>query len=107
MSLLEWDKAFALEQAADDVELLAELMVIFKDSFRSDIELIAVGIAEESVAKVAGASHSIKGAAASLGLQGVNRIAREIEEDSRNGSLALARTHLSTLRTMLTEVQSL
>jgi len=107
MSLLNWDKTFALEQAADDAELLTELIQIFRDSLRADIELIENGIAEESAAKVAGASHSIKGAAASLGLQGVNVVAREIEEDSRSGNLTMARNHLPTLRIMLSEILEL
>lgn len=36
MSDLRWNKAFALEQAAEDEELLQELIVIFKDSSASD-----------------------------------------------------------------------
>jgi HPt (histidine-containing phosphotransfer) domain-containing protein len=107
MSLLHWDKAFALEQAADDAELLAELLQIFKESLRSDIALIEAGINENSSLKVAGAAHSIKGAAASLGLTGVKQVARVIEEDSRGGSFSAAKEQLQSLHKMLIEVQNL
>lgn len=68
MADLKWDKAFALEQAADDEELLAELMDIFKDSSANDLNLIEEGLAEKNADKVCSAAHSIKGASASLGL---------------------------------------
>ncbi len=85
MNALKWDKKFALEQAADDAELLQELLEIFKDSLHSDIQLIAQGLAENSAVKVCRAAHSIKGAAASLGILGIREIALAIEEESRGG----------------------
>ncbi len=37
MNALKWNKEFALEQAADDAELLEELLDIFKDSLQADL----------------------------------------------------------------------
>ncbi len=37
MQRLKWNKEFALEQVADDVDLLNELLAIFKNSFTQDI----------------------------------------------------------------------
>jgi histidine phosphotransfer protein HptB len=107
MSKLKWDKNFALEQAADDAELLQELLVIFKESFRSDIHLIEQGLAEEEAAKVCRAAHSIKGAAASLGIIGIHEVVLAIEQESRTGGLVIARENLSLLKSMHGELENL
>ncbi|NTW87540.1 MAG: Hpt domain-containing protein [Desulfobulbaceae bacterium] len=107
MNALKWDKAFALEQAADDAELLQELLEIFKDSLQADIQLIELGVAQEGATQVCRAAHSIKGAAASLGILGIHEIALAIEEESRAGGLEIARSKLSLLKSMREELQSL
>jgi len=107
MSKLKWDKNFALEQAADDAELLQELLVIFKESFRSDIYLIEQGLVEEEAAKVCRAAHSIKGAAASLGIIGIHEVVLAIEQESRTGGLVIARENLSLLKSMHGELENL
>lgn len=108
MSDLEWDKAFALEQAAEDAELLEELITIFKDSFASDMQLLREGVGEVGGApKVCRAAHSIKGAAASLGIKGLQRVALAIEEDSRAGNLTVAKVSLAVLEEMGRELQEL
>jgi HPt (histidine-containing phosphotransfer) domain-containing protein len=107
MNALKWDKDFALEQAADDAELLQELLEIFKESLQSDIHLIEQGLEEEEAAKVCRAAHSIKGAAASLGILGIHEIALAIEEESRAGGLGIANNNLSLLKSMSEELESL
>jgi len=107
MNALKWDKKFALEQAADDAELLEELLDIFKDSFQSDLNLIEQGLAEESAAKISDAAHSIKGAAASLGIIGIRETALLVEEDSRAGGLGVAREKLEALQSLLAELKHL
>jgi HPt (histidine-containing phosphotransfer) domain-containing protein len=107
MNALKWDKEFALEQAADDAELLEELLEIFKESLQSDLQLIEQGLAEESAAKIMGAAHSIKGAAASLGILGIQEIATEVEEDSRAGGVDVGREKLEVLQSLLAELQAL
>ena len=107
MNTLKWDKDFALEQAADDAELLEELLGIFKDSLLADIHLIEQGLAEGDAAKVCRAAHSIKGAAASLGILGIHEIALAIEEESRAGGLETARLKLSLLKSMRKELETL
>ena len=104
MNGLKWDKKFALEQAADDSELLDELLDIFKDSFKSDLQLIEQGLAEGSAAKIRNAAHSIKGAAASLGILGINEIAAEVEKDSMAGGTNVARKKLEALQSLLAEL---
>ncbi len=104
MNGLKWNKEFALEQAADDTELLEELLDIFKDSLKSDLQLIEQGLAEGSATKISGAAHSIKGAAASLGILGINEIAAEIEKDSRAGGIDVAREKLEALQSLFAEL---
>jgi histidine phosphotransfer protein HptB len=107
MNSLNWDKKFALEQAADDAELLQELLEIFKGSYQSDLLLIKEGITKGDTKQVYSASHSIKGAAASLGIDGVREIALAIEADSRNGSLAVAKEKIHILEEMYLQLQAL
>lgn len=107
MTALHWDKEFALEQAGDDAELLEELLEIFKESFKADIILIEEGLKEKNSAKIRGAAHSIKGAAASLGIEGINSIALLVEEDSREGGVEVASENLSGLRDLLLQLSKL
>lgn len=92
MTDLEWDRTFALEQAGDDEELLAELLVLFRDSSASDLARINDGLAAGDAVAVADAAHSIKGASASLGVEGVRKIAAELEKYGRSGDLSQGRT---------------
>ena len=107
MNALKWDKEFAMEQAADDKELLQELLTIFKDSLQADVLLIEQGLEEESAAKVCSAAHSIKGASASLGIMAIKELALLIEEESRAGGLETARLKLPELQSLLHQVQHL
>lgn len=90
MEKLQWDRDFALEQAGGDEELLQELLDIFKDSSRKDFTSIENGIKNKDTMMICGAAHSIKGAAASLGMGAVRDIAYAIEKDCRAGSLNTA-----------------
>ena len=107
MSSLNWDKEFALEQAADDADLLQELLDIFKDSFRKDLALISEGISENDPEKVCSAAHSVKGAAASLGIIGIRDVALSMETDARGGGLSVAREKSSVLHELLDEMMKL
>jgi HPt (histidine-containing phosphotransfer) domain-containing protein len=105
--LLKWNKEFALEQAADDMELLQELLEIFKTSFASDLQLIREGVSSGDPALVSSAAHSIKGASSSLGIDGITDLARQIEEDSKVGNVDSARNLLPELERMLIEVTAM
>ena len=107
MSILKWDKEFALEQAADDAELLQELLEIFKESYRSDLILLKEGVRLGDARQICSASHSIKGAAASLGIEGIREVAMDIEADSRNGSLAVASEKIQDMEEMLLHLLAL
>ncbi len=107
MGLLKWNKAFALEQAADDAELLQELLDIFKSSFASDLEQIKAGVTSNDANQVGGAAHSIKGAASSLGIEGIAELVKEIEEEAKGGGMTTAKENLEQLDEMLAEINTL
>ena len=85
MANLQWNKAFALEQSGDDIELLRELLDLLKSTSISDLEKIKTGLGQDDGEAVADAAHSIKGAAASLGAEGLRAAAYDIEKKGRSG----------------------
>ena len=107
MSDLKWDKAFALEQAADDEGLLQELIEIFKKSALSDLANIKQSIEKGDAAMGRLSSHSIKGAAASLGFQGLREVTEAMETDCRNGSLVVITAQLPELEKLLALLQKM
>ena len=107
MNDLCWNKEFAMGQVDNDEELLQELIAIFKDSSASDIAILTQAVEKGDAAEARGASHSIKGAAASLGLEAIRDVAMVIEKDCREGSLVVAREKLPQLETLLTQLREL
>jgi len=107
MNNLEWDRAFALEQAGDDEEMLAELLLLFRDSSANDLARMREALANNDGPALADAAHSIKGAAASLGVEGVRKLAAEVEKVGRHGNPARAETMLTQLAEVLRDVDSL
>lgn len=101
MSDLRWNRTFALEQAADDEELLEELITIFKESSTSDVANLKQGIHKGDAAMSRASAHSIKGAAASLGFEGVRELTEAMEVDCRNGSLSVSVELLPKLEELL------
>ena len=88
MSDLQWDKAFAKEQSGEDQELLTELLALLSESSKSDLQKIKDGLAAGNGQAVADAAHSIKGAAASLGVEGLRLAALDIETKGREAQTA-------------------
>ena len=107
MSDLRWNKVFALEQAAEDEELLQELIEIFKESSTSDLASLQQSIEKGDAAMARAHSHSIKGAAASLGMDGIRELTELIESDCRGGSLTVAVELLPQLEKLIALLQDL
>lgn len=87
MSDLKWDREFANEQSGDDPELLAELLDLLSESSQSDLQKIRDGLAAGDSQMVADAAHSIKGASASLGVEGLREAAYAVEQSGRENQL--------------------
>lgn len=107
MSELRWNKAFALEQAADDEELLDELITIFQESSMSDFANLKQGINKGDAAMGRSSAHSIKGAAASLGFECIRELTEIIEADCREGSLKVATDRVAELEELLGLLQKM
>ncbi|MGD1048520.1 MAG: Hpt domain-containing protein [Candidatus Krumholzibacteriaceae bacterium] len=80
-----------MAQLARDIGLeeaeYLELLDLFSQTTRADLATIAEAAASGDARKAVGAAHSIKGAAANLGLRDIAGEARTIEERSREGRL--------------------
>ena len=85
MAELNWDRSFALEQSADEEEVLSELLGLLKETAVKDLKKIRLGIEEGDATAVEYAAHSLKGAAASLGVEGIRLVTLEIENSGREG----------------------
>jgi len=88
-------------------ELLQELVEIFKESALSDLAKIKQGIEKGDAFMGEASSHSIKGAAASLGFQGLMEVTEAMETDCRNGSLVVITAQLPELEKLLTLLQEM
>lgn len=107
MHHLEWDRDFALEQSGEDEEVLAELLLLFRDSFASDLARMREALAQSDAAALAEAAHSIKGASASLGVEGVRKLAADLEKSGRKGDLHRCGALLAELAELLRALDSL
>lgn len=107
MNELKWNKNFAMEQAADDEELLQELIVIFKESAVSDLAKLKQGIETGDAVMGRASSHSIKGAAASLGFDGIRELTAAMEADCREGSMTAVAELLPRLEKLLMLLQKM
>ncbi|MCB2182005.1 MAG: Hpt domain-containing protein [Desulfobulbaceae bacterium] len=106
MGELKWDRLFALEQAGDDEELLEELLDLFHDSSSSDMDKIRDSASQGDSQGVGDAAHSIKGAAASLGIDGIRDVAASLEQAGRDGDLKGAEPLVVNLVRLLQEFKS-
>jgi len=107
MADLLWNKAFAMEQTAGDEELLNELLELFRDSAAADLEQLQQAVATNDPAGVVRAAHSLKGASASLGIEGIRQLVMAMETDGRNNSVTMARNHLAVLTELIGQLDSL
>jgi HPt (histidine-containing phosphotransfer) domain-containing protein len=64
-----------------------EMLELFFDSGGADLARLEVAIADGNAEKAHEASHSLKGSAGSLGLNGIFELARAIDDKDRQGIL--------------------
>jgi HPt (histidine-containing phosphotransfer) domain-containing protein len=79
-------KALAIDCGMEEDEVL-ELVKLFIETSLSDLNQIQSAIDEGDAQKVAMAAHSIKGAAANLGLTEIFEMAKRIEMNGRENKL--------------------
>ncbi len=107
MADLQWNRSFALEQAGDEEEVLTELLDLFRQSCAADLGKIKQGLQERKSQEIADAAHSIKGAAASLGIEGIRQIAYAMEKAGREERLEKVNRDLSDLESMISALDQL
>lgn len=81
-----------------------ELLALFVQATRSDLMTLAAAVASGDAEKAVHASHSIKGAAANLGLLDISAEAQEIERKSREGRPSDARDAAQKIAGHLAEI---
>lgn len=106
MAGLQWDRSFALEQVGDDEELLDELIDLFHDSCATDLEKIKVCALDNDLEAMADVAHSIKGASASLGIEGIRAVSADLEKAGRNRDREKAESLIPALEMLLAEFQA-
>lgn len=107
MADLQWNRDFALEQTSDDEEILAELLGIFRESAADDLQKIKDAALAGDAKAASEAAHSLKGASASLGIEGLRIIAYQIEMAGKNGDLEIAKNNLALLEELVRQLDTL
>ena len=79
-------KHLADQLEMDETEFL-ELVVLFVDTTRSDLDKVRQGLTDGNPGQVAAAAHSIKGAAGNLGFTHMAGLAGKMESAANSGSL--------------------
>ena len=107
MAELHWDKTAALAETAGDKALLEELLTLFQQAAAEDLDRMRQAVAAGDSATALAAAHSLKGAAASLGIESIRRLAEAVEQAGQASAIAAARQALPTLRDLLDQVAAL
>jgi HPt (histidine-containing phosphotransfer) domain-containing protein len=104
---LHWDKATALAETAGDEALLEELLSLFREAAAEDLERMRQAVAAGDSAAALTAAHSLKGAAASLGIESIRSLAETVEQTGHSSALATARETLPILADLLDQLAAL
>jgi histidine phosphotransfer protein HptB len=86
------------EKLGLDTEDCAEILSLFVETTLSDLDNLGRALAGEDVSMAVQASHSIKGAAANLGLDEISSFAGTVEMNARKGILKGAKEAVDAIR---------
>lgn len=91
-----------INERADNLGLereeFMELLTLFVETAHSDLDKLQTALSETDGGQAAAAAHSIKGAAANLGLTTLYETAKEIERLARAQELKGISAHINGLR---------
>lgn len=107
MADLQWNRDFAFEQSGEDEELLAELLVLLQESSLADFDKITTAEESGDATAMGEAAHSIKGAAASLGVERLREVAYELEKAGRTDDLQHASLFVAPLKELIDQLGTL
>jgi HPt (histidine-containing phosphotransfer) domain-containing protein len=85
-------------------EEISELFWIFMETSFLDLKRVRTGIEMEDLQKVMAGAHSIRGAAANLGLIEISEMATSIEMNAKERRLNGAKEMVETIKTRLDEI---
>ena len=94
-----FDLAKVIERCLGNRDLAVRLLQRFHSQLSADVPRLADAIERSAPEDVAQAAHRIKGAAATLGIDGVQQMAAWIETAARSGELSGAPERLRELET--------
>ena len=86
-----------LARVENDRELLRELLSIFKEEFPHHFQDLRDAVARQDAARVAAASHALKGMLANLAVTGAAKGAANLEKIARRGETASLNAAFSAL----------
>lgn len=99
------DRKAIFAQVEGDMELFAELVELFLDSYPAQLEDIRQGIADGDSRRVREASHSLKGSVGNFQATTAVALAADLEVMGRDGDLDLAPQKLTELEAQLSLIK--
>ena len=93
-----------MEKLGLNAEEMTELVTLFVDTCRQDLEQMSVALGAGDARGVSEAAHSIKGAAGNMRFQEIYELARSIEEDARQRILAGVAPRMDEIRSAIREI---
>jgi HPt (histidine-containing phosphotransfer) domain-containing protein len=88
-------------------EELLELLTLFVETAHADLDKLQTALSDMDGGQAVAAAHSIKGAAANLGLTELCKTAKEVEHMARREELKGIPAHMSQLRREIEVVAAL
>ncbi len=98
-------KAAAAGLGLDEDEF-SEIVELFIDTAKSDIDKLKEGFETGDTEMAANAAHSLKGASGTLGFMDISNIAKSAEEDAKNNELDKLADSVSKLNACFIELVS-
>ncbi len=107
MEQLNWNKAFAIEQLSGDEALLCTCIEVFWDAMMNDLYAIASALKQKDIQGIKDAAHSLKGAAANIGMERISSVAMELEDDAISDNLYAVKEKLTLLKQLAKGVKNI
>jgi HPt (histidine-containing phosphotransfer) domain-containing protein len=101
-----FDEAALLERVEGDVELLAEIVALFREGSPRLLEEVRAAVAAGDSAALKRAAHTLKGAASNFGATAVVGIALELEMMGRANDLSWAAQARDNLEVFMCELDA-
>jgi len=102
---MDWDLNALMERLEGDREFLRELLTIFQQDVRSNLEKSQTALAGDRLIELSRAAHTLKGMLKNLSMGDAAQTAAALEQSAREGALESSRQLLGQLTRQLEEIQ--